>query len=181
GPHRRHGPHGARGTHRSPRRRLPPIERRWVAQCIEAYRWDGDRHTRRALTLRSRLLSIASSRPAAPANALAVRPIRIARSARLRSPVFLASSREATSTQHVAVTTSGDCRGTTEGSGALDGADRDPYRHHRQRHQNERSRPRPRPRAIVGSRAFSGQFAIGQFQAAIWRFRYSSLTSFGVL
>ena len=33
----------------------------------------------------------------------------------------------------------------------------------------------------LGSRAFSGQFAIGQFQAAIWRFRYSSLTSFGVL
>src|SRR5437764_14634848 len=33
----------------------------------------------------------------------------------------------------------------------------------------------------LGSRAFSGQFAIGQFQAAIWRFRYSSLTLFGVL
>ena len=33
----------------------------------------------------------------------------------------------------------------------------------------------------LGSRAFSGQFAIGQFQAASWRFRYSSLTSFGVL
>jgi len=36
-------------------------------------------------------------------------------------------------------------------------------------------------RRPLGSRAFSGQFAIGQFQAAIWRFRYSSLTSFGVL